>query len=111
MFHLLGNFYQINLKKIQENILALNTDYDKKRAYSINLRGGYGYQLDFDFGSSISEDFHVSRSCSLQWKNQHYFFGGDNNWKRQVTMVNENRLELKGTLDFYFDNGGCTGRS
>ena len=89
--------------------MALNT-YDGKRAYSINLRGGYGYQLDFDFGNS-TENFQAYRSCSLQWKNQHYFFGGDNNWKYQVTMVNGNRLELKGTLDFYFDNGGCTGRS
>ena len=46
-------------------------------------------------------------SCSIQWKNHYYVFGGWNE-KRQVSMVNGNRLERKATLDFDFNAGGCT---
>ena len=81
--------------------MAINT-YAGERAYSINPRGGY-QKLDFDFGN----DTEVWESCSLQWKNQHYVFGGYNE-KRQVSVVNGNRLERKGSLDFNFNTGGCT---
>ena len=38
-----------------------------------------------------------------------YVFGGDYfGEKRQVSMVNGNRLERKGSLDFDFHYGGCT---
>ena len=46
-------------------------------------------------------------TCSVQWKNQFYFFGGWFN-KRQVSMLSENRLERKTTLGFNYDNGACT---
>ena len=74
-----------------------------KRAYSINPRGGYD-QLDFEFG----DDTEVENSCSLQWQNRYFVFGGDYEQQKQVSMVNGNRLERKGSLDFDFDNGGCT---
>ena len=84
--------------------MALNNDFGNKRAYAINTRGGYrNLSLDFEFGN----DAEVSSSCSLQWKNQVYVFGGYNH-ERQVSMVNGLRLERKGTLDFTFDSGGCT---
>ena len=38
----------------------------------INPRGGY-QQLDFYFG----DETEVYHSCSLQWKNQYYVFGGN----------------------------------
>ena len=84
------------------DILAINTRDGNKRAYSINLSGGYE-QLDFDFGYGTD----VEKSCSLQWQNQYYVFGGHNE-KRQVSMVNGNRLERKATLDFNLNAGGCT---
>ena len=84
------------------DILAINTYGDNKRAYSINPRGGY-QQLDFEFG----EKTEVYDSCSLQWKNQHYVFGG-NSEKTQVSMVNGNRFERKGSLDFNMYLGACT---
>ena len=84
------------------DILAINTYDGNKRAYSINPRGGYE-QLDFEFG----DDTEVEHSCSLQWQNHYYVFGGWNE-ERQVSMVNGNRLERKGTLNFDFDDGGCT---
>ena len=89
------------------DILALNTFLgDKvgsnKRAYVINLRGGY-YKLDFVFGNRTEAD----NSCSLQWRNQFYVFGGRTQG-RQLSMVNGNRLERKATLDFDFQEGGCT---
>ena len=68
----------------------------------INLRGGYE-QLDFDFGYGTE----VHHSCSLQWQNQYYVFGGKIE-KRQVSMVNGKRLERKSTLDFDFSFGACT---
>ena len=78
--------------------------YGGKRAYSINLLGGYR-KLDFEFG----ENTEVYFSCSLEWKNQHYVFGGSNDKQgRQISMVNHNRLERKGSLDFDFNIGGCS---
>ena len=84
------------------DILAINTYNGDKRAYSINPRSGY-QKLDFEFGA----DTEVHQSCSLQWQNTFYVFGGKNE-KRQVSMVNGNRLERKATLDFDFWIGGCT---
>ena len=83
-------------------ILAINSYGGLNQAYSINPRGGSD-KLNFEFGN----DTEVYNSCSLQWKNHNYVFGGDDE-RRQVSMVNGNRLERKATLDFYFDEGGCT---
>ena len=82
-------------------ILAINTDTGK-RAYSISPLGGYD-QLNFQFGHNTE----VHHSCSLQWQNNYYIFGGYYE-RRQVSMVNANRLERKATLDFNFELGGCT---
>ena len=70
----------------------------------INLHGGYD-KVDFKFDDGTG----VDRSCSLQWHNHHYLFGGwTNRLKRQVSMVNGYRLERKGSLDFNFHHGACT---
>ena len=71
-------------------------------AYSINPRGGYE-KLDFSFGQGTQ----VDESCSLQWRNQYYVFGGDDR-ERQVSIVNNCGLERKGTLSFDFYGGACT---
>ena len=73
-----------------------------RRAYSINLHGGY-QKLDSYFGN----DTGVRQACSLQWYNHFYIFGGSIE-RRQVSMVNGNRLERKGDLDFDFNYGRCT---
>ena len=83
-------------------ILAINTYNGNKRAFFINPRGGFD-QIDFEFGI----DTEVDSSCSLQWQNHYYVFGGRND-RRQVSMLNGNRLERKAKLDFYFEDGGCT---
>ena len=80
----------------------MNAVNGNKRVYSINPRGGYK-QLDFEFGNKTEVWF----SCSLQWQNNYYVFGGETE-RRQVSVVNGNRLERKGTLDFDFNGGGCT---
>ena len=78
-------------------VTSLNT-----HAYSINTQGGY-QKLNFDF----DEKTEVYDSCSVQWYNHFYIFGG-NNYNRQVSRVNGNRLERKGDLSFNFYSGGCT---
>ena len=84
-------------------ILAINTHSGNKLAYSIDPQGGYMQLRSFEFG----DDTEVFLSCSLQWKNQYYVFGGLNE-KTQVSMVIDFRLERKGRLAFNFDIGGCT---
>ena len=68
----------------------------------IDSHGGYE-QLDFEFGDGTE----AYGSCSLQWHNHFYVFGGDKE-SRQVSMVNGNKLERKATLDFNFHKGACT---
>ena len=82
------------------DILALNTLY-YQRAYLINSRAGSD-KLDFEFDNGAE----VYNSCSLQWQNHYYVFGGLIE-KRQVSRLNGNRLERKGTLEFDF-LGACT---
>ena len=86
------------------DILALNT-WITERAFSIHSHGGYD-KLNFEYGKETE----VHLSCSLQWHNHFYVFGGktDKTTRRQVSMVNGNRLERKATLDFDFQDGGCT---
>ena len=59
--------------------------------------------MSFYFG----KDTEVRRSCSAQWKNVYYVFGGAK-YKRQVSSMTGNRLERKATLSFDFSRGGCT---
>ena len=95
--------YSIGASKSEFSI-----DYSKsdklaaRRAFSINLHGGY-QKLDSYYGN----DTEVRKACSLQWYNHFYIFGGVEE-KRQVSMVNGNRLERKGDLDFDFNDGRCT---
>ena len=92
--------------KLYLEILAVCTYASSKRAYLINIinnmQGGY-QKIDFDFG----EKTEVLYSCSLQWYNHFYIFGGKER-NRQVSMVNGKRLERKGDLSFNFQSGGCT---
>ena len=72
-------------------------------SYLIDPSGGYKL-IDFEFGDG-TESYH---SCSVQWHNHFYVFGGYSR-KRQVSMVNDKRLEPINTdLDFDFWWGGCT---
>ena len=82
-------------------ILAINT-YDNKRAYSINPNGSFE-KVNFEFGMNTEVDY----SCSLQWQNNYYVFGGHKE-RRQVSVVNGNRLERKATLNFECSSGACT---
>ena len=76
--------------------------FGEKRAFSINPHSDY-VQLNFQFANNTE----VYHSCSIQWKNNYYIFGGGN-IKHQVLMVGGNRLERKADLDFAFSGGGCT---
>ena len=71
-------------------------------AYSISPHGGYD-RIDFEFGDNTE----VYLSCSLQWQNLFYVFGGFDE-KRQVSMVSGNRLDRRGTLVFDLYGGACT---
>ena len=77
-----------------------------KLAYLIYPYAETAHPINFEFGNGTQ----VFASCSLQFKNQYYVFGGFGNqtMMRQVSIVNGNRLERKGTLDFDFSLGGCT---
>ena len=106
-----GNFIDNKIIFVLD-ILAINSanfyNVNRISAYLINPRGGYE-QLDLKF----EDDTEVYRSCSLQWQNQYYLFGGNgvfngSDYKRQVSMVSGYRLERKSTLDFNFKEGACT---
>ena len=96
-----------------QDILAVATYYQhfagkgKKsllinKALSINPHGGYK-NLTFELASRTE----VESSCSAQWHNHYYFFGGMQEI-RQVSILNGQRLERKATLDFNFQGGACT---
>ena len=88
-------------------ILAINTLKKDKRAFAIHPHGGLKTVVEHSFDFGIGTE--VEHSCSLQWRNNFYIFGGRNE-KRQLSMINRvnNRLERKGSLDFDFYLGGCT---
>ena len=84
--------------------MAINTFDDIKRVFLIKSPVGYE-QLTYDF--ELGDGTEVWDSCSLQWQNKYYVFGGYNK-QQQVSMLNGNRLERKGQIDFYFTHGTCT---
>ena len=80
-----------------------------RRVFLINSLDGYE-QIDFEFGGkSIHRQTQIELSCSLQWHNHFYVFGGFGQpYSELVSMVNGNRLERKARLDFRFSWGACT---
>ena len=49
----------------------------------------------------------ASSSCSLIWNNHLYIYGG-NNFNRQISKLNQYRLQRVGDLQFDFNEGACT---
>ena len=73
-------------------------------AYLIDPRGSYE-KLDFEYGHSTE----VLNSCSLQWHNHYYVFGGRTQYNRnQVSLVIGNELVRTESLGFAFYDGTCT---
>ena len=87
----------------------MNTYKGYKRAYYIDSDGSFETVM-FDFEA----DTEAHGSCLLRWQNKYYIFGSDNAYKsfnglrHQVSIVNGNKLERKGTLAFPFGSGTCT---
>ena len=46
-------------------------------------------------------------SCSLNWENEFYIFGGKR-YPRQISKLNQYRLQALGDLPFDFEFGACT---
>ena len=79
-----------------------NTAEMPKFVYLISPSGSYK-QIKFEFGTGTQVQF----SCSLQWKNHFYVFGGRSEPK-QVSMLSGNKLERKADLKYPLYLGGCT---
>ena len=47
------------------------------------------------------------KSCSINWQNQWYVFGGESN-KRQISKLHGHKLERLGSLAFDYEFGGCS---
>ena len=90
----LSNSFQVHL-------LAISTKH-AARAYTIDPSGGHS-ELDFTFAS----DTEAYLSCSLEWHNRLYVFGGYNQ-RRQISRVVGCGLKRVGNLAFDFYYGACT---
>ena len=55
----------------------------------------------------INEQSEVYKSCSVQWRNGFYVFGGSSN-KRQISKVDGCQLRPIGSLAFDHYTGGCS---
>ena len=83
------------------DVLVINSHNPNITALSIVPSGGYK-PINF----TLDDGTEVSYSCSVQWHNHLYVFGGYVKI-RQVSMVNGKRLERKKDLGFNFYDGGC----
>ena len=83
-----------------------------KRAYKISSIGYNQVKINYVHPTI------VHYSCSLQWQNHFFVFGGAGylcvqnaycgSERRNVAVLNGNRLEKKHHLNFDFGYGGCT---
>lgn len=94
--------------EIRSTVLVLNTYTDaagyRNRALLVDSNGKHEEQLYFIYGAETT----VKHSCSLVWNNQFYVFGGDSEFKRQVSRLDGCKLTRVSSLSFNFEHGACT---
>ena len=85
-------------------ILVLNSNWNGKwkPALLINSEGRQRKLTCFEPDKKTE----ASDSCSINWQNQLYIFGGGN--KRQISKLNGHKLKRLGSLTFDHEDGGCS---
>ena len=88
-----------------KTVLVLNSDWDGNwnRALLIDSKGRQEVLSCF----SQDDKSEAYSSCSVIWNNQMYIYGGLNN-VRQISKLNQYRLQRVGELPFDFSGGACT---
>ena len=84
-------------------ILILNTFQTANVPVLTNSAG----RDDKDFDFSMGENTEVYESCSMNFKNQHFVFGGDSE-RKQISQIIGCSLTRVGTLSFDHNRGACT---
>ena len=85
------------------SVLVLNRPLYDNVPILLDSSGLVNTNLTFTFGPGTD----VNWSCSLNWRNEFYVFGGQER-KSQVSKLNGCQLERIGSLPFNHDSGGCT---
>ena len=96
----------VNLASQAENkgtVLVLNSRDGWKPAMLLNSEGEQEELACFE----QNDNTEAYESCSINWENQLYIFGGRNE-RRQISRLNGYKVERIGTLPFDQWIGGCT---
>ena len=86
-------------------VLVLNDYSEKNVPFLIDTRGR-SKEIGFEYGHRAE----VSGSCPIVWRGKMYMFGGMVNI-RQISVVDNCKLELIGRLQFKMENGACAQRN
>ena len=95
----------VTTKKLSETgILVLSTKKSSHVPLVISLNGDRIDKPNFKLRDSSEKE--VFGSCTVNWKNQHYIFGGITEM-RQISKIEDCKLKNIGKLAFYHRFGTC----
>ena len=87
------------------SILILSTRYYNTKPVLTDSTG----QTDTNLGFTYDEDAIVHQSCSVTFKNQHFVYGGNDNYSyRQISRIDGCQLRRIGDLSFDLNYATCT---
>ena len=93
-------FCQYHQTDFEKEILVL---YDEKSAVLVNSAGEKEELTCFEQDPATK----ASQSCSVNWHNQLFIFGGINEFKRQISRLTGHKLERVKDLTFDLIQGAC----
>ena len=90
--------------EIKTSILVLNTRGPLTVPLITDDAGRYDNNFFFMFGENTEAEL----SCGLIWHNEHYIFGGRQDFgNHQISRVTGCKVQRVGDLDFHFKLGAC----
>ena len=88
----------------KRTVLILNTYWELHTPILTDNSGRY----DINFLMVYGDETSAFRSCSVQWRNEMYIFGGKDNFSRQISKLEGCEILRVGTLGFDLKKGACT---
>ena len=62
---------------------------------------------DYNFLFLVEDEVTLFKTCSVNWRNRVYMFGGKSNYIRQIATVSGIQVIRTGTLSFDHEHGAC----
>ena len=87
----------------KSTVLVLNTWSQTTFPILTDLSGRVDYNFYFLMGVNVT----IFKSCSINWRNEFYIYGGDSSNGYQISKLSGTHVERIGDLNVDFQHGAC----